>query len=148
MRLTVFAFLTLLPTGCEDAPRQADHPPDFISPKAANRSRYLVNSPRPPARLIEEIEQEISLDPCVRSLDRWERLYTFALDEQQKVDEDKIVIHFRQAGVHGFKAGRRIGYPLEGVNVDDRQYELVWGSYDRRTGKLSIKFCGPNVPQT
>jgi hypothetical protein len=146
MRIAVSAFLSLISAGCNDVTKQSDDAADFVSPEAKERHEYLVNHSRPPASLVAAIEQKVSRNPCVGNLDRWERLYSYGLDEQQDVDENKIVIDFRQAGVHGFKAGRRIGYPNEGIGNDDRSFNLVWGSFDRAKDTLDIKYCGPNMP--
>ncbi len=102
----------------------------------------------PDEAVIDGIERELSGHACIGDVDQWERIYFFARDHdsiREAADTNKIWIRFKQAGVHEFRAGRRIVTFDEGAGgIDDRQYRMVSGDYDVSSGRISIEHCGWN----
>jgi hypothetical protein len=147
IRLAVAVLLihSLGSCGQQSVPR--DTLPDGITPEMVERYKRIVGHRKPPANLIDAVEAQVARDPCVRNLDKWERLYSFGLDDRREVDESKVSFKYGRAGVYGIQAGKRVTAPEVWIMPDDRDYELVFGSYDRTSGKLSIEYCGPNFPE-
>src|SRR4051794_34575586 len=113
-------------------------------------------SKAPDARLANEIEAKLRTVPCVGSMNRWERHYTFSSKPSLRAaamtfgssnrwfNYNVIDIAFYQAGFEEYREGRYLGDSrLPGA--DDRQYDLVFGHYDIPTHTASLWACGPNV---
>ena len=145
LRFFIAALLVQTAGACGEPSVQRNELPDGITPEMAERYGRIMNHGKPSVGLVDALEAQIARDRCVGSLSRWERLYSFGLNDKREVDETKILFHYRQAGVYNFRAGRKVMAPLEWVNLDDGDYELVDGSYDSISGKLVIDFCGPNL---
>jgi hypothetical protein len=146
IRLAVVVLLIHLLGSCGEQSAQQNTLPGDMTPEMVERYKRITGHRRPPASLIKAVEAQIARDPCVGDLGRWERLYSFGLDDRREVDETKVLFGYRQAGVYGFQTGKRATAPAEWVMPDDRHYDLVSGSFDRTSGKLIIEACGPNLP--
>ena len=120
--------------------------PEDITPEMLERHKRIMGHRKPPASLVDVVEAQVARDPCVKDLGQWERIYSFGLNDKREVDETKVLFDYRQAGVHGFQSGRRVMAPGEWMMPDDRDYDLVIGSFDRTSGKLIIEACGSNLP--
>ncbi|QNN65247.1 hypothetical protein H9L12_00935 [Sphingomonas rhizophila] len=131
---------------CGEPPASRNDLPDGFTPKMVEHYERITSHRKPSVELIDAVEAQVARDRCVGDLKRWERLYSFGLDDRREVDETKVLFHYRQAGVYGFKAGRKVTKPAEWVNPDDRDYALAFGSFDRQSGNLVIDFCGQNLP--
>ncbi|HRO33120.1 MAG TPA: hypothetical protein PLQ03_06870 [Brevundimonas sp.] len=106
--------------------------------------------------LLDRIEQQLAQDQCVGSLDKWQRSYAWRLNwwgsrglvGSKWLGADKSVVMFdlKQAGVFGFKAGRRVRSPDQRLfEYDSRDYLFAHGRHDVRTGEVVIEYCGPNL---
>jgi len=145
VRPNFFAWFVLAVCACGQPSDNGNDLPEVVTTEMAERYERVMAHPKPPAGLIDAVEAQVAGNDCVGGLDRWERFYSFGLNNEREVDESKILFHFREAGVHGFLRGRRVTTPAEWVNIDDRDYDLVFGSFDRTSGKLVVDFCGPNL---
>ena len=145
IRLATAVLLIQTLSSCGEQSVQPDNLPEDITPEMVERYKRVIGHRRPSAALVDAVEAKIAHDPCVGDLNKWERLYSFGLDDEREVDENTVLFDFREAGVFGFRAGRRVTAPAEWVNIDDRDYDLVFGKFDRTTGKLVIDACGPNL---
>lgn len=117
-----------------------------VTEEEFNIEAARTGEPRPPVDLVEEVEARLRDEDCVGDLRRWERLYSYDFDNRTRsVDTSVIPFLLREAGVHGFEAGRKITEPLAWVNLDDRSYDLVRGRYVVPDRRLEIEHCGPNV---
>lgn len=102
--------------------------------------------PIPPASAVDQIEKQLSSTPCIAPLDGWFRRYEYALDHDRgEVNTNVVEFTLQEAGKYEFKAGRIIGKPGEGLMIDDRPYKYANGTYDLRTNRLAVSFCGPNL---
>jgi hypothetical protein len=146
IRLAVAVLLINVLGSCGERSAQQNSLPGDMTPEMVERFKRITGHRRPPASLIKAVEAQIARDPCVGDLGRWERLYSFSLDNRREVDETKVLFGYRQAGVDGFQAGKRVTFPGEWIRPDDGDYDMVDGSFDRTTGKLIIEYCGPNLP--
>lgn len=145
IRLAAAALLIQTLSSCGEQSVQPGNLPEGVTPEMTERYERVIGRRKPPASLIEAVEAKVAHDPCVGDLNKWERLYSFGLDDEREVDESKVWFAFREAGVFGFRAGRRVTAPGEWVNIDNRDYNLIFGTFDRTTGKLVIDACGPNL---
>ena len=112
----------------------------------------------PDARFADEIEAKLRNVPCVGSMSRWERHYVYSPEpsplaslltfgtNDRWFNYRSIDIAYYQAGFEEFRAGRVLGsHDKPGqFDIDDRQYDLVFGHYDIPTHKAYIWACGPN----
>ena len=104
--------------------------------------------PLPDDRTVDRLEERLSKHPCIGSLDRWSRRYSFALDhEQGRVHGEVIWFHLREAGAFEFLADRRIVRPRDDIAPDDRPYLYAHGSYDIRANRATVESCGPNLAE-
>jgi hypothetical protein len=103
---------------------------------------------------IDRLESAIQSTKCIGWLDRWERHYFFRSKPAQAggyphvriVDESQIEFIYRQAGFAEFQARRLIhGDGSTVVAIDDRPYLYASGSYDVKSGRAALKYCGSNV---
>lgn len=143
MKLKMLPFLvaTLIAAGCSDEQKWK-----------AQETIYSIwyAGDKPFIKDIEAIEANLSRNPCVGPMAKWERTYfykrTYGHDYPYSPQDTSIIeIQYRQAGFDKFKAGRRIlGLP-DGAGLDDRAYDLVFAKYYRKTGALEIEACGPNI---
>ncbi len=102
--------------------------------------------------LLDRIEARLASNACLAPLDRWERGYHFRNDWHSirgALDPSRVIFRFRQAGVYGFRAGRRQDDPDE-MALDHRQYRMAGGEYFVDTGRLELWSCGwncgPGIP--
>lgn len=94
---------------------------------------------------IAKIEKIISHDPCIGDLRSWQRLYAFAKKSSSSPARD-IEFRYREAGKYGFTAGIKVAASPNWFNLDDRSYRLTAGRFDPVTGRLSVDYCGQNIP--
>ncbi len=103
-----------------------------------------------PSKLMDMIEAKISASPCIGSLAKWEREYSYkAWMENGRiyhVDTMTIVFHFAEAGRFEFRPGRHfiIDPPLP--MIDDRSYKVAYGEFDLETQQVTNATCGLNAP--
>jgi hypothetical protein len=102
---------------------------------------------RPDSAMIDKLERKLSPNPCIGSLARWSRSYSFERDpESRRVVRRIVTFLYEEAGKFEFKAGRHIFAPGEvPINLDDRQYMIAFGTYDLQSDKIEVGACGPNV---
>ena len=109
---------------------------------------------------VEAILQQL---PCVGNLNRWERRYfyhpEFSDEENARaLKEDRIPsptgyvrslieIDLREANFDEFGSGRKgySNFPPGSADTDDRNYRMVFGTYDLKARKLSLSHCGGNI---
>lgn len=113
----------------------------------------------PDARLADEIEAKLSQVRCVGSIGHWERHYNFrskpsllasliSLGTSDRwFDYRTIDIGYYQAGFEEFRARRFLykGVDERRFDVDDRDYNVVFGHFDIPTHTVSLWACGPNM---
>lgn len=101
---------------------------------------------KPDAAVVSKIEQMLSADPCIGSMDQWSRRYAFGLDSQTGgSDRRTIWFLFQEANKYEFREGRTIVEPDKFITLDDRSYRSASGTYTPSRDKLEINHCGPNV---
>jgi hypothetical protein len=110
----------------------------------------------PDTRLVDAVESKLRKVPCVGSLDRWERHFTYSSKwsflayvlslgtSDRWFDYSKLRVRFYQAGFEEFRTGRIIGQEKPPA-ADDREFNLVFGDYDIPSHTLTIWACGPNM---
>jgi hypothetical protein len=162
-----YAFLLLLLAACgpalknEAAVQAADpssvgdsderEPPCASLPDPASVSwcEREARHRRPTSDLLDQVEAALARHPCVGDLHRWQRLYSFSTTgtgPNRSVDEGEIAFMLREAGVEGFKDERRTTAPHAFLAVDDRDYDVAFGTFDLRSRALMIEYCGANLP--
>ncbi|MEP9400850.1 hypothetical protein [Sphingomonas sp. VNH70] len=101
----------------------------------------------PDEALVDRIEDKLVATECVGSLNRWYRSYWFARDRSGSIDRNTVAIDLRQAGFDEFGHGRHRldARPTREFDVDDRDYWIASGSFDVANGRLTLRFCGPNM---
>ena len=130
--------------GCTPSEQSATSNPKLE--KAIRTYEGLHTRRLPNPAIVDRIEQKLSTQPCVGSLDRWFRRYAYGLDHQRGgVDGNTISFSLHEAGAYEFRAGREIVRPLEFATIDDRPYRYAWGTYNVARDTLVIETCGPNV---
>ena len=150
MRAASLLLGLLLTTGCQSEPSAfcASLPNLLGENYAAEKGEQCEKFARhrhPPKLILDRMDAALSQNACVGNLAKWERLYSFNHNRgEPEVDESIIQFQFREAGRYDFKAGRRTTMPLEWLNLDDRQYDLVSGHLDVPARNLVIDHCGPN----
>lgn len=103
---------------------------------------------KPDVELINKVEKLLNGEPCVGSTDQWRRIYANGVDTQfGGVDPTKVRFRLVEAGKHGIVAGREIVSAKEFVVIDDRDLQVIFGSFDRNTQSINIEYCGPNSPR-
>jgi hypothetical protein len=138
-------------TGCHREPSGFCVPlPQLLgkdyTPEKGEECEKFARHRHPPKVILDHIDAALSQNACVGNLAKWDRLYSFNHKRgDPEVDESVIHFQFREAGRYDFKAGRRTTMPLEWLNLDDRQYDLVSGHLDVPSRNLVIEYCGPNV---
>jgi len=83
-----------------------------------------------------------------RALERWERHYWFAPDRRsQWPDDTEVAIDLRQAGCEELRGGRHVhARPFEtDWAVDDRAYNVAFGTYDVASDRVVLRACGPSM---
>lgn len=108
----------------------------------------------PQSRTVDEIEAKLSKVPCIGSMSRWERHYSFASKpflgglfgwRTRWYDYNKVAIRYRQAGFEEFKARRIFHHGDEPLGIDDREYDVAFGHYELPTRTAFMWACGPNM---
>jgi len=113
----------------------------------------------PDARLADQIEAKLQSVPCVGPMRRWERHYEFSSKpsllaslltlgtSDRWFNYRSIDIGYYQAGFEEFGARRilHVGVDPLGHDVDDRDYNLVFGHYDVPAHTAYLWACGPNL---
>ena len=141
MNIRLAGMLLIIIPSCHNEPGRNLQ---IVSNGAVNRYEKLLTHRRPQPEIINRVEDRLAREPCVGSLDRWERLYSFG-QSGGEVDESVINFAYREAGRFGFVSGRRITSPDEWVNLDDRPYLIMNGYFVIGTNRLVIRACGPNT---
>lgn len=110
----------------------------------------------PSPALADKIDALLVRNPCVGSLDHWDREYFWGLNwwSAHRVwgsrwlgsDRSIVRVQFKQAGVFGVGPGRRLT-PVEDVQFeyDDRDYRVVFATYDVAAEILATEYCGLNA---
>lgn len=102
----------------------------------------------PDELVVDRLEAQLAKETCIAPLSRWERRYWFARDRpSQAPNYGKISIDLRQADFEEFRSGRHLlDRPFEAeFGIDDRAYELAFGTYDIASNRVSLWACGPNT---
>ena len=140
MMMKVAPALLLLQISC------SAHQP--AKPKLESLDKFIARLeayPKPPDSLIDQVEKLLQQQPCIKDLSRWNRQYAYALPSRQ-VDETHIWFKLRRSGKFGIVSGRQVDFPGATEGIDDTPVDMAWGSFNRRSGELLVKFCGANVP--
>jgi hypothetical protein len=118
----------------------------YSLPAACAREPAGDPAARPGETLVADIERRLAGAPCIGELSRWARHYRYE-KRGEEVDKKQVDISLREAGVHGFVAGRFINPPWQRgtFEVDDRPYKLAFATYDVPSRRLEVGFCGSNV---
>ncbi|WP_404710313.1 hypothetical protein [Sphingomonas sp. MMS24-J13] len=138
MRTTFPLMLALV--GCHAG--QPKHEP---SETLSQFIRQLEAYPKPPDALLDQVELKLQAIPCIGNLSRWKRLYTYGLPTR-KVDESQIDFKLMLAGRLGIKSGRQTDFPGSTRSIDDTPIKMAMGSFNRKTGKVTLEFCASNFP--
>ena len=102
-----------------------------------------------PSGLMDEIERKISALPCIGSLAKWDRRYSYkAWMEGTVFHLDTMAIEFvyAEAGRFEFRSGRQFIIDPPGPIIDDRSYKVAYGEFDLNTDRVTLKDCGLNMP--
>lgn len=102
-----------------------------------------------PSALMDEIERKISALPCIGSLAKWDRRYSYKAWMEGTVyhlDTMAIEFHFAEAGRFEFRPGRRFIIVPPMPMIDDRSYKIAYGEFDLNTDRVVLKACGLNMP--
>lgn len=107
--------------------------------------KTISNKPTP--AIINQIEDRLKALKCVAPVGKWERSYWYSRDKAGHVDRNSIEIDLRQAGFEEFKHGRYIldAPPIRIFDVDDRDYEIAFGSFNVSKKHIRLQSCGPNI---
>jgi len=106
---------------------------------------WATTQPRPTQQIIDRIEGVLSREPCIGSLARWSRKYSYDYDSKaQALYPDIIRFELDEAGKFGVQPGRRAAEPSVLVGIDDRPIKMASGDYDLKDGRLHIFYCGNN----
>ena len=147
IRLAVAVLLIHAVGSCGKQSAPQNNQIEGFTPEMVERHKRYTEHRRPSASLIDAVEARIARHPCVGNLSRWERLYSFGLDDRREVDETTVLFQYAQAGVYGAKASKSVTAPEAWLTPDDREIDFVFGSFDRASGKLNVEYCGPNFPE-
>ena len=137
MKAQVTLFLLLL-ASCGQVP------PSTTEETLEQFVKRIKAYPPPSRALVDRVEHRLSASPCIDDISTWNRLYTYGLPSRT-VDETRIAFRLKKAGHAGVLAGRRVGFPGETLGIDDTPVRIAWGSFNRRTDRLKIEFCGDNM---
>ena len=109
--------------------------------------QLATTSNKPTRAVINQIEGRLRAIKCVGPLSKWERSYWYSRDRAGHVDHNSVEIDLRQAGFEEFKHGRYVldAAPTRIFDVDDRDYEIAFGSFDVSKERISLQSCGPNM---
>lgn len=101
-----------------------------------------------PSALIDKIERKISAFPCIGSMKKWDRQYSYKAWMEGTIyhlDTTAIKFEFSEAGRFEFRARRRFildPHPM----IDDRAYKIAYGEFDLKTDRATLTTCGQNMP--
>lgn len=131
--------------------RQAAVSPDIQA--EIDRVHRLETSARaagvPSQEQVEILEAQFAAEPCIGDAERWERTYFFGTTKaRDAVDKDRIDFRLREAGKYGFRSERRTvgAMSREAMpDIDDRDYEVAFGSFRVSDRTLMVESCGPNI---
>lgn len=150
MLMSMPSRVTLLVLGLMAAHAAAAARPK-IDPETAKRLRVFQEDrtyPLPSTKEVAAAEQVLALQPCIGGLDKWYRRYARKIDWRQgHVDRDLLWFRFREAGLYGYRSGRKIGRLADLVDPDDRQFRYASGTYNLRTQQVTFVACGSNWPE-
>ncbi len=99
----------------------------------------------PSPEVIDRIEQRLSANSCIGSMERWSRRYAYGLNTQTgEAKTDTIGFLFQEANRYEFREGRVVVTPEKFITIDDRPYRIATGTFSPATGKLELNSCGQN----
>lgn len=98
---------------------------------------------RPTDATLNRIERRLGQDACIGDLKNWSRTYSYA-QQSEKWSTDLVEFRFVRPGNDGARPGRFIDQKRS-ASLDDRNYELVYGSYKISTDELDVWACGWNA---
>ncbi|WP_141396453.1 MULTISPECIES: hypothetical protein [Sphingomonas] len=106
-----------------------------------------TTSDKPTLFVINQIESKLRSVKCIAPLTKWERSYWYSRDGNGDINHNSVEIDFRQAGFEEFKHGRYVleAPPIRQFDVDDRDYQIVFGSFNVSKKRLSLQACGRNI---
>ena len=100
---------------------------------------------KPPINEVKAIEGVTARSACVGSLSRWHREFAFQM-RGSRVDRSVVSVLYRQAGHRGLPAGRFVTEPGSDMMIDDMQFRVAGGEYDRKARRFIGWTCGCNFP--
>lgn len=109
---------------------------------------YNPGSDVPPSWVLDKLEQKAGAVPCIGSLKRWERRYSYKswmTKTIYSVDIATIEFTYFEADKFEFKSGRRFYVDQPQTMLDDRSYRIAHGYYHLLEDRITYATCGPNV---
>jgi hypothetical protein len=127
----------------------------FLIGVAAVTGCDYQSGPLPNNADVARVDRALSQVPCIGKPELWQREYQYRTTLRNLpvslwwLDRNTIDFHltkageFADAGVHP-----KTPDPPFARIVDDTPTDLAWGSYNLRSGRLQMDFCGPNFPSS
>jgi hypothetical protein len=102
---------------------------------------------RPGQLVVEHIERELGKLKCVGPITEWERSYWYKRSRTGDITRSIIQIDLRQAGFEEFRSRRytHSAPPDKVLGIDDRECRSAFGSFDVRTGRVTMTTCEGNA---
>jgi hypothetical protein len=137
-RLSSTFCLAILLTACGSEDLTANRSTVEVNEELVNMDAALAwaaAQPRPPAHIVDRIENLLASQPCIGRLDRW--LRTYAFDDDRQI----IAFHLEEAAPTGVRPGRQVTYPYSWDNLGEGPVGVV-GDFDLADGQLRFASCG------
>lgn len=100
---------------------------------------------KPTMNEVRQIENATLHSACVGSLDRWHRVFSYQR-RGNRINADIISVLYVQAGHRELPAGSFIQEPDRRNIIDDAQFRVAGGEYNRANRRFSEWSCGCNFP--
>lgn len=112
------------------------------------------SGPLPDRSEIVRVEKALSGTTCIGPVGAWERVYRYHLTPNvfavalSRLDRKVVDFKLLRAGKFA-RVGQTLlpPYPPLAFELDDTPTDVAWGSFNLRSGKLRMKFCGSNIPK-
>ena len=104
---------------------------------------YGWDEAKPGTLVIGRIERQLAALPCIGTLDRWERHFSFPYAYLEaatgtRVDRNAIFFEFVEASRPPYRP-RRV---LQGADLDEVAPRTAWGEYHIASDSLFLLTCG------
>ena len=132
-----------LTTGCAEEAKPERR--EQLTQTERNIVEWEKAQPRPSQAMVERIENLVAQEPCVGTLNRWSRHYSYLYDPvREELHPRIIVLHLEEAGKFGIRAGLQISAPEIVFRNHDLEVRMARGDFDRLDGRIRFSFCGNN----